>query len=102
MAFVCRVLWKNRIPDLRLGRFGAYWALSHTISLAPGMVGGPIKIATLSKGQDGWKAAISANNDEAQEFIADVEAKIGVPFADAPAKDADVPPLPTLGAAGLG
>jgi hypothetical protein len=98
LAFVSRVLWKNTLPDLRLGRFGAYWALSHTISLAPGTVGPPIRIATLSKVQNVWKAMHIADNEEAEQFIVSVEERIGLPFADAPAgPPAETPPVPQVG-----
>jgi hypothetical protein len=85
LAFVSRVLWKNTLPDIRLGRFGLYWALNHTINRAPGFVGGPIRMAVLSKINNRWSAYESADDQEATEFIAAIEARIGAPFVDAPA-----------------
>jgi 20S proteasome alpha/beta subunit len=43
LAFVCRVLWDNKMPGVDRGKFGVYWVLAHTIKLAPGTVGPPIR-----------------------------------------------------------
>ena len=82
LAFISRVLWKNTLPDILLGRFGLYWALTHTIRLAPGMVGLPIKMAVLSKTNNVWIASESADSQEAEQFIAGIEDKIGAQFSD--------------------
>jgi Proteasome subunit len=77
LAFVSRVLWKDTLPDVKLGRFGLYWVLAHTIKHAPGLVGDPICLATLSKPANEWMAAETTDDQEAAEFIASVEARIG-------------------------
>src|SRR5262245_7311432 len=56
LAFVNRVLWKNATPTVDVARFGVYWVLDHTIKLAPGKVGPPIRLATLSKIDGAWIA----------------------------------------------
>lgn len=94
LAFISRVLWKNTLPDIRLGRFGLYWALNHTINRAPGFIGGPIRMAILSKVSDRWSAYESADDQEAIEFIGTIEARIGAPFVDAPIADAAREPAP--------
>jgi hypothetical protein len=82
LAFISRVLWKNTLPDIRLGRFGIYWALCHTINLAPGTVGPPIRMAVLSKRDNAWAAFESAEDQEAEQYIASLEERIGAPFSD--------------------
>jgi hypothetical protein len=94
LAFVGRVLWKNTLPDIRLGRFGLYWTLNHTINRAPGLVGHPIRMAVLSKIDNQWSAYESADDQEAVEFIGAIEARIGAPFVDAPIIDAAREPTP--------
>jgi hypothetical protein len=37
------------MPTVDQARFGVYWVLDHTIKLAPGGVGGPIKMSELPK-----------------------------------------------------
>jgi hypothetical protein len=57
LAFVCRVLWSNKMPTADDGKFGVYRVLDHTIKHAPGHVGYPICLATLTKNKDGkWIA----------------------------------------------
>ena len=64
LAFICRVLWNNRMPDVDHGKFGVYWALAHTIKLAPGKVGPPIRLATLRQIGGTWVA----KEQDTQEF----------------------------------
>ena len=40
--------WGNEMPTVDHGKFEVYWVLAHTIKLAPGKVGLPIRLATLS------------------------------------------------------
>jgi hypothetical protein len=97
LAFVSRVLWKDTLPDVRFGRFGLYWALSHTIGLAPGLVGGPIKMAVLTKNNNVWSATMAEDNQESSEFIASLESRIGAPFVDPPqGGPIELPPTPSV------
>jgi hypothetical protein len=66
LAFVSRVLWREKPPNVQIGAFGMYWVLSHTIQYAPGGVGKPIKIAILKKEKGEWVAR-SVEGDELQE-----------------------------------
>ena len=86
LAFVSRVLWKNTLPDVKSGRFGLYWALAHTIKYAPGLVGPPIRLATLSKRENAWVASENEDYQEAEQFIASMEARIGAEISDPPQK----------------
>jgi 20S proteasome alpha/beta subunit len=51
LAFLKRVLWKDRQPTLPEGRFGASWTVLHAIQTNPGGVGG--KLQLISLGTDG-------------------------------------------------
>jgi len=66
LAFISRVLWGGKPPDVQIGAFGVYWVLSHTIQYAPGGVGHPIKVAVLKKEKGEWLAR-SVEGDELQE-----------------------------------
>ncbi|MDR3449414.1 MAG: hypothetical protein P4M15_06670 [Alphaproteobacteria bacterium] len=99
LAFVSRVLWKNTLPDVKIGRFGLFWALSHTLKYAPGMVGPPIRLATLSKRANAWVAAESDDYQEAEQFIQSIESRIGGVVSDTPI-EAAAEPAPVPGSAG--
>jgi hypothetical protein len=100
MAFVSRVLWGGKPPDVQLGAFGLYWVLSHTIQFAPGGVGLPIKIAVLKKVKGDWVAR-SVEGDELQEpeqHVAEIEKLIaGYPKAIVEEAGATPPPEPPKG-----
>jgi len=63
LAFVSRILWGSKPPDVKMGSFGLYWVLSYTIQYAPGGVGRPIKIAVLKKEKGDWTARSVEGND---------------------------------------
>ena len=98
LAFVSRVLWNNVLPDVKIGRFGLYWVLDHTLKHAPGLVGPPIRLATLNKRNDRWIASESDDYQEAQQFIASIEARIGASISgpkEEPVTISAPVPLPT-------
>jgi len=76
LAFVVRVLWKGTIPTVDQAKFGVYWTLSHTIRLAAGGVGAPIRMAVLRKAGPNWNAVKVDDDQEAEQFITDIEAHI--------------------------
>lgn len=78
MSFVDRTFWKSKTPDVKTALFGVHWALAHTIKCAPGGVGDPICLATLTKGNNGWKAEIVSEEvlQEQQEHMAEIERRI--------------------------
>jgi hypothetical protein len=78
LAFVSRVLWHDRLPDVKIGRFGLFWALRHTLKHAPGLVGPPIRLATLKRREGKWVASEGDDDQEAAQFIENIEAQIGV------------------------
>lgn len=96
LAFVCRVLWNGKMPTVDDGKFGVYWVLDHTIRLAPGGVGGPVKLATLRKSDGKWIAQEFEDTQEQAEYISELEAHVAK-FArktieDAPATTPPTPP----------
>lgn len=93
LAFVSRVLWRGKMPTVADAKFGVFWALKHAITLAPGGVGEPIIIASLQKSGNTWVAAETADNQELQEYIADLEKHIGA-FARAAIEAAPTAPVP--------
>jgi 20S proteasome alpha/beta subunit len=58
VSFVARTFWQSKMPDVQSAIFGVHWALAHTIRCAPGGVGDPIVIATLTKQKKGWCAEL--------------------------------------------
>lgn len=97
LAFISRVLWGDKQPNVQVGAFGVYWVLSHTIQYAPGGVGKPIKIAVLKKEQGAWVAR-AVEGDELQEpeqHVAEIEKLIaGYPKAIIEAAKGTPPPKP--------
>lgn len=96
LAFVSRVLWKNEPPTVDVGKFGVYWVLDHTIRLAPGGVGGPIKLAVLRQVDGKWAAQELEDTQEQALYINELEAHVGkfarVTIEDAPATPPPPPP----------
>lgn len=76
LAFVCRVLWGGEMPDVDHGKFGVYWVLAHTIQLAPGKVGLPIRLATLRQVNGAWVAK-EQDTQESAQYIDALENHIG-------------------------
>ena len=79
VAFVSRVLWQEKVPDVKTAMFGVYWALDHTINFAPGGVGEPIKIATLRREKGQWKSRLLDDNElqEQAQHIEEIETRLG-------------------------
>lgn len=78
MSFVDRTFWKSKTPNVKTALFGVHWALSHTIRCAPGGVGEPICLATLTKEKGGWRAEIVSDEvlQEQAEHMAEIERRI--------------------------
>ena len=58
LAFIKRVMWKNRAPtSVREGMLGVLWTLRHVINVNAGFgVGGNPTIAVLRRGNNDWIA----------------------------------------------
>lgn len=87
LAFVDRVLWKRTMPNVETAKIGVFWALYHTIQLAPGGVGGDIRIGVVRKVGIDWKAEILADTGEQAQHIALLESRITLAEPDAPTSD---------------
>jgi 20S proteasome alpha/beta subunit len=79
LAFVARVLWKNEAPTTEDAMFGVLWALSHTVSCAPGGGGTPYSLAMLKKDGKDWRARKldEIELQEQSEHINAIENRIG-------------------------
>jgi hypothetical protein len=95
LVFVSRVLWKNTMPTVDQARFGVYWVLDHTIKLAPGGVGGPIKMSELRKTNGTWCASELPDTQEPAQYISELEEHIGK-FALTTIEEAKASPLPAV------
>jgi hypothetical protein len=95
LAFVSRVLWRSEMPNVDQGKFGVYWVLSHTIKLAPGKVGLPICLATLTKVNNAWVAK-EQDTQEAGQYINELEDYIGR-FTQPPIEEEIAEPIPKPG-----
>ncbi len=93
LAFVSRVLWEGKMPSVEDGKYGVYWVLSHTIRLAPGGIGGPIKLAVLRKVGKEWVAEELEDPPELAEYISELETHIWN-FGRAPIEEAEPEPIP--------
>ena len=92
LAFVSKVMWKNKMPTVDEAKFGVYWVLDHTIKLAPGKVGPPIRLATLREVERKWLAA-EQDTQEFAQYVEEIERHIGK-FIRAPVEEATANPPP--------
>lgn len=98
LAFVNRVIWKDKSPVLEKGLIGIYWVLSQTIKIAPGGVGGDIQIAVLRKDENGeWKAALREHEQiqQLEQHVSEIERQIGE-LPESVINSAKSSPIPTL------
>jgi hypothetical protein len=78
ISFVSRVFWRGAIPDVVTAKFGVFWALSHAISCAPGGIGEPIAMATLTSQKSGWEAKLLDQEalQELQQHVQEFEREL--------------------------
>jgi hypothetical protein len=95
LAFVSRVLWDGKMPTVDTGKFGVYWVLDHTIKLAPGGIGGPIKMAILRKANGAWSTQELEDTQEPAQYINELEKHIAR-FAHTGIEHAVAAPLPEV------
>lgn len=98
LAFVNRVLWKNKSPSIRDGLLGVFWTLFHTITVAPGGVGAPIQIGVLKRENGMWHASVSNQTDLEQisQHIAALENGIHDTRLFENVESVPPPPPPTI------
>lgn len=56
LAFLRRIFWPGRLPNLSEGVFTTLWALNHAIATAPGGISEPTQIVVLERSNDAWRA----------------------------------------------
>jgi 20S proteasome alpha/beta subunit len=100
LAFLRRIYWPNRLPDVDEGVFTTIWALHHAIETHPGGVGPPIQIVTFRQEADkAWRAKEMPEQiwQEHLQFIKSIEGEL----ASVPRKlqegKAQGPPVPQAG-----
>lgn len=97
LAFIRRIFWDDKPPNVEQGLFAAVWAIQHAIETNAGGVGPPIQIVTFTKGKDKvWKTQEmpEQSNEERLQFIDALEKEIEkLPATMEEAKKA-VPPPP--------
>jgi 20S proteasome alpha/beta subunit len=79
LAFLRRIYWPQRLPNVEQGVFSAVWALHQAIETNPGGVGPPMQIATVSREDGGeWRAQEmpEARWDEHLQFIRTLESEM--------------------------
>ena len=79
LAFIRRVFWPNRSPELKEGIFAVAWTLIHSIGVAPGGIGEPIQLVTLSKGKGNqWAARMLDDQElgECREAVESIEERL--------------------------
>jgi len=94
LAFVSKVLWKSKMPTVEEAKLGVYWVLDHTVKLAPGKVGPPIRLATLRMTDGKWTAA-EQDTQEFAQYVEELENHIGK-FIRASVEEAAVNPPPAV------
>jgi hypothetical protein len=97
LAFVSKVLWKSKMPTVEEAKLGVYWVLDHTLKLAPGKVGPPIRLATIKMTEGKWTAA-EQDTQEFAQYVEELENHIGK-FIRATVEDAATNPPPAVPAA---
>jgi hypothetical protein len=79
LAFLRRIFWTKKPPNLQAGIVAATWALEHAIQTNPGGVDHPIQIVTLSVGKTGPEIREIEESElqEDRQFIEAAEKRIG-------------------------
>ncbi|MFB3787353.1 MAG: hypothetical protein ACE15F_13390 [bacterium] len=73
LAFLKRVFWEEKQPDLADGIFAATWTIQHAIDVNPGGVNGPISIATLSRNKKGEFISRKLERNEMDEHQQNID-----------------------------
>lgn len=75
LAFLKRIFWSKKEPNIIMGTFAVYWTLEHAIQIHPGGVANPKQIVILEHINKGWHARELAPNElqEHAEAIAAAE-----------------------------
>ena len=77
LAFLKRILWKEREPSVSEGRFAAAWTIEHAILTNPGGVAGPLQMATLTRVGDKPKIDLITDVAEHRQAVSEAERVLG-------------------------
>ena len=97
LAFLRRIFWRDRLPNLSEGVFATLWTLQHAIHTSPGGVSGPIQIVVAERSK---KSAVVARElseselEEHREAIAHIEDSLMRRFAQPVETETKLPPTP--------
>jgi len=53
LAFLRKVLWQDRLPDVALGELSAYWTILHVAETSPGALTFPIQLVVIRREEGG-------------------------------------------------
>ena len=53
LAFLRKVLWEDRLPDVALGELSAYWTMLHVAETSPGALTFPVQLVVMRRAADG-------------------------------------------------
>jgi len=75
LAFLQRLLWRNRVPTLAEGRLAAVWTITHVTQTNPGGVGGDVQLWMLRKAPDGQQPVpVELRKPEIEEHLVQIQA----------------------------
>ncbi len=92
LAFIRRVLWKDRLPNVADGRLAATWTLTHAIKTSPGGVADPIQLMVL-EGEEVTEVS-GPDLDTHKQFVQEIEDHLAEIPEKLQGSDDDVAPLP--------
>lgn len=95
LAFLKRVLWKNKAPTLALGVLSTIWTLDHAIETNPGGVAGPLHVVTMALNESSEPVIVQLQDaviDDHRQQLEDAEAKIGETLRRLESASAPEPP----------
>ncbi len=69
LAFLHRLLWRDREPTLAEGRLAAVWTIEHVRRTNPGGVGGSVQLATLASSTGKMPTVSEASEEGIQEHL---------------------------------
>ena len=96
LAFLRRVFWEKRLPNLQEGVLATYWSLEHAILTNAGGVANPKSIAVLRQVDGNWQADLLSDEDllEHENAVKAAEHALRDHFQQENDLPAPEPPLP--------
>ena len=95
LALMREIFWRDGPPTVQDGTFAATWALDHAVTVNPGGINGPVRIAVLERASAKWAARMLDDEDleEHRQNIDQAKERLrSFPATHTPtAESADVP-----------